>query len=107
MPENNMSSNTELLTCPIFCYPIKEKPHNIIRSINLFDLFVSGLTMIKSIVELKTHKILFYKLLTLAASLVFFTHSLYMVMYYNKQFSNGTLVAKGKLYCLLRMYPSP
>ena len=89
--------------CPILCYPSTQKPHNILRTINLFDSLAVGLVVVPTLVDLKETSLLLPRIIILLPSLVMFIHSLAMVMYYNQMVSHGTMLNHANLYSKMRM----
>ena len=91
------------ICCPILCFPTYQKPQNIIRTLQLFDLFVAGLVMVPTLVELKSRKLILHRIAIFIFGLAMFIHALYMVMYYNRFVSRGNLIKKARIYYILRM----
>jgi hypothetical protein len=89
--------------CPLLCFPSYQKPHNILRTTNLFDAFMVGLVVVPTIVDLSDKSLLLPRIIILLSSMAMFVHSLWMVMYYNKFVSNGKLLERANLYSKLRL----
>lgn len=89
--------------CPIMCIPSQQRPKDIVRNLHLLDLFVSGLTMIKTAVELKTKRQFVNKIVILSSSFVMFCHSLWLIMYYNWLISRGKLIERCNVYSFFRL----
>lgn len=101
IPLNNQD---KLQCCPIFCLPTYQKPHNIIRTINLFDLFMVILVVVPTLVGLRNHtNFIIPRLIIFFSSGLMFFHSLAMVIWYNKMVSQRKLVKKGKVYAFSRV----
>jgi hypothetical protein len=84
--------------CPLLCYVSQQKPHNILRTTNLFDAISSGLMACPILVDLHTYKILHLRIPALVVSLAMFVHSFFLVMYYKKMMADMTFLYKSRFY---------
>ena len=106
MDDNSLISsyNSESICCPILCWPTAQRPHNILRTLHLFDVFISGLGVVLTLVDLKDEiEFLVPRLIVLVISSSMFVHSMYMMMYYRKMVSEGTLIPLCKKYYFSRL----
>ena len=96
-------SQKERLCCPILFIPSKQKPHNVIRTINLFDTFVAVTALVPATVNFELYPSWIPWSMLMVFSYLMFIHSLLMVMYYNRMVSLGLLVSRSITYQYFRM----
>ena len=88
--------------CMIGFYPTQQKPHNIIRTISLLDLFVASFVMTSATLEIKDFSLLLPRSIMVFSSSLMFGHALYMVMYYKEHISDGRLIEHATYYGCFR-----
>jgi len=96
-------SKRAALCCFIGPIPTHQKPHNIIRTVNLFDLFVGGLVALSSVVDIRNSGVAWAEAVMLAGATTLAASSAVMVNKYNRMVEKGVLVWWAEIYCFVRM----